>query len=178
MDDMEMKQADMPEAQAADAIETGESVSPEQPEKEQAEDAAQERSISEPEKDDTALRAHYNGLTAQAEKMRELYPGFDLEKELRDPDFFRWTAPEGGLTVKQAYMALHGDEILAAGMQYAAERGIRKAYESVIAGRGRPREGGLSSTGGVILERDPSAMTAKERAELKRRVARGERIVF
>lgn len=127
---------------------------------------------------EAATQAHFQGLQRQAEEMKQMYPGFDLQRELQNEEFFKMTTPEGGLTVKQAYMALHGDEIAAAGMQYAVNRSRQKVAASVAANGRRPAEGGIQRTAPSDIKSDPTKLTKQDRAEIRRRVARGEKIVW
>ena len=49
--------------------------------------------------EDARVQQHFRQLEQQAEKMKEIYPDFDLQKELADRRFFRLTSPEGGLSI-------------------------------------------------------------------------------
>lgn len=124
------------------------------------------------------VHSHYDDLQSQAAELKQMFPGFDLQAELKDPRFFRWTGPDGDMSLKEAYMALHHDEIMAAGMQYATERAKAQVSAAVAAGQARPREAGLSSTPAVEVRKNPLPTTKAERDELKRRVALGEQITF
>lgn len=128
--------------------------------------------------EEARLHSHFDDLQAQAAELKQMFPGFDLQTELKDPRFFKWTGPDGDMSLKEAYMALHHDEIMAAGMQYATERTKAQVSAAVAAGQARPREAGLSSTPAVEVRKNPLPRTPAERAELKRRVALGEHISF
>ena len=52
---------------------------------------------------------------------------------------------------------------------------LEQAAAAVASGSLRPREGGRAS-GGELLGTDPSHMTAAQRAELRDRIKRGERV--
>ena len=73
---------------------------------------------------------HIAGLTQQAEELKQMFPSFDLAAEMQNPEFFRLTAP-GGISVKQAYMALHGEELIPQLMGY----GMKRAQEQTAAVR-------------------------------------------
>ena len=52
------------------------------------------------------LQEHYRDLSMQAEELKKIYPGFDLQAELENPKFFRMTMPGSGLSVSDAYYAV------------------------------------------------------------------------
>lgn len=128
--------------------------------------------------EDAGLRAHFDGLMVQAEEMRRAVPTFDLAKELEDPNFFRWTSPQVGMSVKQAYMAVHGEEMMREAIKYAIDRTRANLGARVRAAQARPREGGLSGGSGANIGFDVSRMGKRDRAEVRERVARGERVVL
>lgn len=128
--------------------------------------------------EDARLRAHFDGLMVQAEEMRRAVPTFDLAKELEDPNFFRWTSPQVGMSVKQAYMAVHGEKMMREAIKYAIDRTRANLGARVRAAQTRPREGGLSGGSGANVGFDVSRMSKRDRAEVRERVARGERVVL
>lgn len=87
---------------------------------------------------EAALRQHFIALEKQGEALKESFPGFDLRAELNDPLFVRLTSPMVGLSVEDAYYAIHHREITEAGAQEAAE----KLGNSLQAGRAMPFENG------------------------------------
>ena len=118
-----------------------------------------------------ALRAHFERLCAEAEALHRAEPGFDLNAALHDPRFLRLTAPGVGVPVADAWYALHRDE-------YAEDlrrESMERAAAAVAAGRLRPREGGRTS-GGELMGTDPRHMSPAQRAELKERIKRGEKV--
>lgn len=125
------------------------------------------------------LRQHWQKLSTQAEEMKAIFPGFDLAKELQtDQRFARLTSPQNGVSVKDAYFAIHHDEIQQASMQYAGQRAAEKLAASVQANNARPRENGMQGQNPVIIKSDPSKFTKADRAEIRRRVQNGEEISF
>lgn len=110
-------------------------------------------------------KAQLDSLKQQAETMKQNFPDFDLARELENREFLKLTAPHTGLSLEEAYYALHYRE-LAEGLTKAASL---SAARSVGSGAARPRElkGGqaaLSSSG------DPRQMSRQEREELKKRI--------
>lgn len=122
-------------------------------------------------------RAAFDRLVQQAESAKQVYPGFDLTKEIQNPDFVRLTAV--GVDAKTAYEVIHKDEILSAGMQYAVETAAQKVSNAVQAGQRRPTENGLGgSAPAQIRITDPRKLTKEQRLEIRRQVANGKKIVW
>jgi hypothetical protein len=109
-----------------------------------------------------------------------IYPGFDLKKELSSRDFLGLL--HAGIPMKQAYELQHMEELMAGAAQAAAQSAARTAEQRVTASvkskAARPAENGTASKGGVVVRSDVSKLTRAERAEIARRVARGEDISF
>ena len=118
-----------------------------------------------------ALRAHFARLCAEADALHRADPGFDLDTALRDPAFVRLTAPDVGVPVADAWYALHRREYA----ETLRRESLEQAAAAVASGSLRPREGGRAS-GGELLGTDPRHMTAAQRAELRDRIKRGERV--
>lgn len=117
------------------------------------------------------LRAHFARLCAEADALHRADPGFDLDSALRNPAFVRLTAPDVGVPVADAWYALHRREYA----ETLRRESLEQAAAAVASGSLRPREGGRAS-GGELLGTDPRRMTAAQRAELRDRIKRGERV--
>lgn len=127
---------------------------------------------------DEQLHRHYDGLQQQAEELKKKYPDFDLMTECQtNPTFFRMTAPGGGLTVEQAYMACHGEELLKRQAQQTEEKTKSNMSRAIQSGSIRPQENGMAQSGGGPMHRDPHTYTREERMEMRRRVNAGERVI-
>lgn len=125
------------------------------------------------------VQQHLQGLMQQGEALKQKYPFFDLQKEMQDQNFVRMTSPNGGLTVEQAYAALHHNELQQYAMQQAAMQSQRQAAQTVQANMARPRENaGRSTAPQATVRNDPSKLTLSDFDEIKKRVARGEKISF
>ena len=122
------------------------------------------------------LRSHFRKLVEQSEEMKSVFPGFDLEAELQNPSFARLTSPEVGISVRDAYFALHHDDIQKASMQYAARQAMQQVAQSVQANGARTVENGMLSTGAVQAKTNPKEFTRQDREEIRRRVRRGENV--
>ena len=124
------------------------------------------------------LQEHVHSVNLQAEALKKEFPGFDLAKEMANPAFLRMTSPGVGMSVKDAFFAVHGQEIQRDSMLYAAQRAGERIAASVMAGASRPRENGLDSANSVDMSVNIQAMDRKTRAEYRRRIRNGEKINF
>ena len=124
------------------------------------------------------LYQHYQKLAGQAEQLKAQFPDFDLQAELQNENFLRMTSPEGGLSVEEAFWAIHHRELGPQAMAYGIQRAQQQMSMTLQANRQLPTEGALTgSKPAASLERDPRRMTKAERAELIRRARMGEEIV-
>lgn len=118
---------------------------------------------------------HLDELMAEAEEFKADFPDFELDSALCDEKFLRLTAPHTGLSLSDAYYALHRDEI----GRRAAEESLKKLSRSILSGAARPREFGAEHAASGFAA-DPRRMTKSEREALKKRIydagALGERI--
>ena len=129
---------------------------------------------------DAQLREHFSNLQRQAEELKQTYPGFDLMKELQDEKFMRMTSPEGGLSVEDAFFAIHHRELAPQMMAYGMERAKQQLGQTIQAQRKRPAEGAMRGPGQPAgeIHLDPRGLTKAERAEIKRQVRMGKRVSF
>lgn len=122
------------------------------------------------------VRSHYDSLYRQGAEMAGRYAGFDLQKELENPMFVRLTGPQVGLSVEDAYMAMHHRELTRA----IAEGARRDLSNSIRAGGARPAEHGRTASAATVTTFDyRNADRAQRRAfkqEIYRAAARGEKI--
>lgn len=112
----------------------------------------------------------------QAQEAQKVYPGLNLDTEIKDPNFARLL--RSGVPVQAAYQVVHMDELMGGAMQYAAQRAAKNVTDNVIAGAARPAENGTAAQGAVSAKVDPSKFTSKDIKEYRERLARGERITF
>ena len=136
---------------------------------------AQEQTVQE-----QAMQRHYASLLQQGENMKDKYPGFDLQTELKNPVFVRMTAPGVGLSVEDAYCAVHRKEIERALLQEATNRTAQNISNAVRSGTMRPDENGTASHAPSVTSFDYKHASKEQREALKKRIrdagARGETI--
>ena len=134
------------------------------------ESALYERLIADGRKNDMAYRLR--GWRAESEAVKEQYPNFDLKSELSNRSFFSLCYK--GVSLADAYLITHKDEIIMAAMEYAAAELTRNGVGRPAADR--VREGALSAADAVPGK--SKKLSKSERRELIRRTERGERIVL
>lgn len=116
------------------------------------------------------IREHLAGLYQQAEALKQRFPDFDLDREMQNRDFVYMTQPGSGLSVEDAYFALHRQEI----MESARQSAQRAMASTIASGQMRPNETGTKKAGTAPAAR-PN-MTKEHREELKARFRNGETI--
>ena len=112
----------------------------------------------------------------EAEGMKTLYPGFDLRAEIANREFQGLL--RSGIPVQKAYELIHMDEIKEAAARSAAQATSAQMTAKIKSKAARPSENGTSSQSAVIVKNDVGNLSRADRAEIARRVQRGEKITF
>ena len=139
------------------------------------ENAELKRQMEEQNRKENANKLYAQWME-QSESTKTVYPSFDLREEMQNPKFVDLL--RSNIDVRTAYEVIHKDDIIAGAMQFAVKTAEQKAVNKVIANGARPAENGNSSQGASVTKSDVSQLTKAERAEIIRRVARGEKIRF
>ena len=139
------------------------------------ENAALREQMKAQERKDNAAQ-QYATWIKQAEEAKRLYPNLNFEVETQNPQFRQLLL--SGIDVGSAYLVIHKDDIIPAAMQYTAKTVEQKLTNKVIANGARPSENGNSSQSATVVKSDVSQLTKADRAEIIRRVQRGEKIRF
>lgn len=111
-----------------------------------------------------------------AEQVKELYPSFDFRTEAANRDFMGLL--KSGIPVQKAYELVHMEEIKEAAARNAAQAAGQQVVAKIKSKAARPSENGTSSQSAVTIKSDVHNLTRKDRAEVVRRVQRGEKITF
>ncbi len=123
---------------------------------------------------------HLQKLAQQAEEFKKTVPQFDLRAEMQNPAFVRMTAPGVGLTIQQAYNAIHYEELHKAAVQAAAQQTAQKISNAIQSGSQIPGENGVSGMAPSVSTFDYRHASKEQRAALKKRIyeadARGEKV--
>lgn len=124
--------------------------------------------------------SHIKSLEQQGKAMKTVFPNFNLATELKNPVFARMTSPNVGVSVEDAYYAVHRKEIQAAAMQVTAQKTAENLSNAIQAGSRRPVENGTSGQAASVSKFDYRNASPEQRAALKQRIrdaaARGEKV--
>ena len=132
--------------------------------------------MEQKQRKDQQVQQHLASLQQQAAALKQKYPSFDLNKEMQNPAFFRMTSPGGGMSVEDAFWAIHHTELAQARQAQTAQAVASALSKSVQAGRTMPTENGTrarSSTG--VSNKLYSQMSAEERRQYKADLKSGRR---
>ena len=143
-------------------------------------DNAREQAQAERTIQEQKIQQHLIKLEQQGEALKKVFPHFDLRAELQNPAFARMTSPNVGISVEDAYYAVHRNEIQAASMQVTAQKTAEKISNAIQAGSRRPDESGTSSQAPSVSTFDYRTASREQREALKKRIrdaaARGEKL--
>ncbi len=112
----------------------------------------------------------------EAKSLGESDPEFDLDSVADEPKFLKML--EAGIDMRSAFYALRHDDILEKLVAKAKEEASLKITDSIRAKGKRPDENGLSGKSTAVFKTDVSKLSPKDRAEIAKRVKRGETIKF
>lgn len=125
-----------------------------------------------------AAANHLRELEQQGEALKKTFPTFDLQSELQNPVFARLTAPDSGISVEDAYFAVHRQDILTASMAAAANQSAERLSASIQSGSRRPIESGSKGSAPTNTNFSYRNASREDREALKARIydaaARGE----
>ncbi len=126
------------------------------------------------------VRAHRENLDRQAEALQQVFPDFDLELAMQDPRFARMVSPGVGLSVTDAYHALHHKELQALTARTVARHVARQVAASVAGGASRVAEHGIGGSAPSVTTTDyrnapPQAQEALKQ-QIRAAAARGEKV--
>ena len=138
--------------------------------------AAMKKAIAEQEsreKADKLLR----GWMDEAEQLKEVYPSFDLQAEIQNPNFVElMKLPIFNL--KSAYEFIHKDEIQAAQSRVVAQQMEQRIANKMASNANLPVENGIASASAAVAARDANSLTKQERDDIIRRVMAGEKVTL
>jgi hypothetical protein len=122
---------------------------------------------------------HFDRMEQQAQQLKQMFPNFDLRKELENPVFARMTAPsymDAGFTLEDAYYAVHRKEIDAARNQVVAQETAKRMSNAIQSGQRRPVENGTTGRAASVTTFDYRTASKAEREALKRDIYSGKKI--
>ena len=118
----------------------------------------------------------YAAWMQQAEETKKVYPSFNIQTEMNNPQFLALL--RSNIDVRTAYEVTHKDEIIQGAMQFTAQTVESKLAKKIASNGARPAENGMKSQSAAVVKSDVSQLSKADRAEIIRRVQRGEKIRF
>ena len=118
----------------------------------------------------------YSQWMQQADETKKVYPSFNIQTEMQNPKFLDLL--KSNIDVRTAYEVTHKDEIIQGAMQFTAQTVESKLAKKIASNGTRPSENGMSSQSASVVKSDVSQLSKADRAEIIRRVQRGEKIRF
>lgn len=115
-------------------------------------------------------RQHIQGLIQQAERMKEIFPNFDLRKEMENPQFLRLTSRGVNISVEDAYHLVHRKELELAKAQIVDKKATERVQNTIRAGAARPDESGASSQASSVTTIDWKHATKEQIQAQARRI--------
>ena len=123
---------------------------------------------------------HMLKLDQQANALKAVVPNFDLRTEMQNPTFARLTSPSVGLSVEDAFYAVHRKEMQQQSMQVAAQQTKQMISNAIQSGTNRPDETGTAAQAPSVTKFDyKNATTAQRKAlkdEIRRAAAEGRKL--
>lgn len=124
------------------------------------------------QEEERARNAMWADVHRQGVELQLRYPDFNINEAMKNPAFAQ-AVGSGMFTVEQAYFAMNGSRLMTGAMQYAAQQTAESVSRAVQAGQARPKENGA---GTIPAQITPDVRDPNVRAEIARRVARGEKV--
>lgn len=111
-------------------------------------------------------------LLNQAEQVKAIYPGFDLDAEMNNENFVRLVANH--VPVQTAFEVAHHSEIVGGAIQAAAQDTRQKIAQSLQSRSARPREGAMGGKPASTVNLSVAGMSKAEKDAFRAAVRRGE----
>lgn len=129
------------------------------------------------------VNRHIAKLSNEAEALTAEFPNFDMGAEMQNSKFKHLVDPPelggSGLSVKDAFFAVHHNEIMKTYAQTAVNQATTQVANTIKANKARPTENGLSNSRPTVVKDDPSKLTKADFEEIRELYHRtGERVKF
>ena len=110
----------------------------------------------------------------QEQDTKKVYPSFDMQTEMQNPKFVDLL--KSNVDVRTAYEVVHKDDIIRGAMHFTAQTVESKIAKKIASNGARPAENGMGAQSAAVVKNDVTQFTRADRDEIRRRVARGEKI--
>ena len=134
------------------------------------------RQEAESRQRDAAVQQQIAQWQQQAEQVKQIYPTFDMDTEMRNQNFVSML--KSGVDMRTAYQSAHFDELMRGGMQYATAAAQAQTARNIQARGQRPMEGAAGGNAAVVTKSDVTKLSKADREEIARQVMRGKKITF
>lgn len=140
------------------------------------------RETRQQQEQEARSRQAFDALQQEAAQLQSIYPQLDFAGLMQDAQAVRTLqalqAAGASSPVRTVWEAMHRDEILSGVAQAAQQRGMQQVAASVAANGKRPQENGGTPQGGILTGMDVKNLSRQQRQDIRRRVARGEKIIL
>lgn len=118
----------------------------------------------------------YSALIGEACELSSKVKGFDLRAELSDKRFAAML--HAGLSVEEAWRAIHFEELLSASRRNAEKAAMANALEKIRSTTARPEENGTAGGAPQDSRTSVESLTGRGIRDILRRVENGAKIKF
>lgn len=115
-------------------------------------------------------------LSGESEKLREIYPSFSLEDELKNSPEFKHLLTSG-VSLRRAFETVNLEKIMGSALRYAVMSAGKKTADS-IRNSGRVSENSLQDSASSVKRTDVNSLTEKDIMRILSQVSKGARISF
>ena len=140
-------------------------------------EAERGRRISEAYEREQMKQQMFANWEAQADELKQAFPGFDLGLEIEHNEAFA-NLLDNGVDVHTAFVSTHLNEIMNGNNADARTRATQDVVSTIQSRASRPVENGMNHSAAIQRKSDPSKLTNEDFDEIDRRVANGEAISF
>lgn len=118
-------------------------------------------------------------VDAQATEFARKNPAFDMITEVQNPEFVKYVWGHN-LSVEDAYILAHKDELIGGGMMNAQQSNFHQGGmpQNAQTAPRRIIENGADKSSAASLRKNPNDLSDDELKEILKRVERGEKISF
>lgn len=137
--------------------------------------------IEREQQEEAERQAFWADKFAQAEQLKEQFPGFDFDAEMRgttEANKLFQSLIANGASVESAFKAAHFDDLQRGALEYAAKRIEKGVLEKARANGSRPSENGTSAASAITTRVNLDNITLDEMDALAEKVRRGERVTL
>lgn len=115
-------------------------------------------------------------LSEESEKLREIYPSFSLENEMKNsPEFMHLL--RSGVSLRRAFETVNLEKIMGSALRYAVMSAGKKTAETLRNSK-RVAENSLQDSASSVVHTDVNSLTGKDIMRILSEVSKGAKISF